>query len=269
MTYFFEEKSRTISLLKEFTSNSQNIIKFKKLDLIIENLLEEIVDKSYSYVDEILAYLLSHLNSNLIPYFLNQLVNISIHSESGHKIALYLIKAESRPIYQIKGLQLVSSLKDSSFAPFIINLIFSSHKPLQQQAIRTLLKTPGNREEILEHYLQDRSPQRKELAARLMKQINPDNVKLAQIMINSDDFLERIEGIKIISETGNRKWIKKIFEKLLEIERDLAVRKAIFEAITSLGGRKAEKILQMSLENEDFTPMRNLIYNSIQILKNK
>jgi len=56
---------------------------------------------------------------------------------------------------------------------------------------------------------------------------------------------------------------------LLEIERDLAVRKAIFEAITSLGGRKAEKILQMSLENEDFTPMRNLIYNSIQILKNK
>ncbi|MHA1561935.1 MAG: hypothetical protein ACTSPA_07385 [Promethearchaeota archaeon] len=56
---------------------------------------------------------------------------------------------------------------------------------------------------------------------------------------------------------------------MLEIERDLAVRKAIFEAITSLGGRKAEKILQMSLENEDFTPMRNLIYNSIQILKNK
>jgi len=269
MTYFFEEKSKTISLLKEITSNSQNIIKFKKLDLIIEKLLVEILDKSYSYTDEILDYLFSHLNSNLIPYFLNQLVNISITSESGHKIALYLIKAESRPIYQIKGLQLVSSLKDSSFAPFIIPLIFSTHKPLQQQAIRTLLKTPGNREEILEHYLQDRSPQRKELAARLMKQINPDNVKLAQIMINSEDFLERIEGIKIISETGNRKWIKKTFEKLFEIEKDLAVRKAIIEAITSLGGKKAEKILQISLKNEDFTPMRNLINNSIQILKNK
>jgi len=246
MTYFFEESSKTINLLKEITSNSQNIIKFKKIDLVIESLLEEIIDKSYSYVDEILAYLFSHLNSNLIPYFLNQLVNIAIPSVSGHKIALYLIKAESRPIYQIKGLQLVSSLKDSSFAPFIINLIFSSHKPLQQQAIR-----------------------RKELAARLMKQINPDNIKLAQIMIESEDFLERIEGIKIISETGNRKWIKKIFEKMLGIEKDLAVRKAIFEAITSLGGKKAEKILQISLENEDFTPMRNLIYNSIQILKNK
>ena len=269
MTYFFEESSRTINLLKEITSNSQNIIKFKKIDLIIESILDEIIEKTYSYVDEILGYLFSHLNSSLIPYFLNQLVNISIPSESGHKIAMYLIKAESRPIYQIKGLQLVSSLKDSSFAPFIISLIFSSHKPLQQQAIRTLLATPGNREEILEQYLQDRSPQRKELAARLMKQINPDNVKLAQIMINSDDFLERIEGIKIISETGNRKWIKKTFEKMLEIERDLAVRKAIIEAITLLGGKKAEKILQISLENEDFTPMKNLIYSSIQILKNK
>ena len=269
MTYFFEESSKTINLLKEITSNSQNIIKFKKIDLIIENLLEEILDKKYLYADQILDYLFFHLNSNLIPYFLNQLVNISIPSESAHKIAKYLIKADSRPIYQIKGLQLVSSLKNSSFAPFIINLIFSSYKPLQQQAIRTLLKTPGNREEILEQYLQDRSPQRKELAARLMKQINPDNVKLAQIMINSDDFLERIKGIKIISETGNRKWIKKTFEKMVEIEKDLAVRKAIFEAITSLGGKKAKKILQISLENENFTPMRNLIFNSIQILKNK
>ncbi len=269
MTYFFEESSKTINFLKEITSNSQNIIKFKKLDIIIKSLLEEIVDKNYLYVDEILDYLFSHLNSNLIPYFLNQLVSISIRSESGHKIALYLIKADSRPIYQIKGLQLVPSLKDSSFTPYIIPLIFSLHKPLQQQAIQTLLATPGNREEILEQYLQDRSPQRKELAARLMKQINPDNVKLAQIMINSEDFLERIEGIKIISETGNRKWIKKTFEKLYEIEKDLAVRKAIIEAITSLGGRKAEKILQISLENEDFTPMRNLLSNSIQILKKK
>ena len=269
MTYFCEENSETINLLEEITSNSQNIIKFKKIDLVIGKLLEEIFDKTYQYTDQILNYLFSHLNSNLIPYFLNQLVILSIPSEAGHKIAMYLIKAESRPIYQIKGLQLVSSLENSSFAPFIINLIFSSHKPLQQQAIRTLLKTPGNREEILEQYLQDRSPQRKELAARLMKEINPDNVKLAQIMINSEDFLERIEGIKIISETGNRKWIKKVFEKMLENEKDLAVRKAIFEAITSLGGKKAEKILQISLENEDFTPMRNLIFNSIQILKNK
>ncbi|QEE16580.2 HEAT repeat domain-containing protein [Promethearchaeum syntrophicum] len=255
--------------MKDITENSQNIVKFKKIDLVIEKLLEEILDKTYQYTDQILNYLISHLNSNLIPYFLNQLTMISVPSKSGHKIAMYLIKAESRPIYQIKGLQLVSSLKNSIFTPFIINLIFSSHKPLQQQAIRTLLKTPGNREEILEQYLQDRSPQRKELAARLMKEINPDNVKLAQIMINSEDFLERIEGIKIISETGNRKWIKKTFQKMLENEKDLAVRKAIFEGITSLGGKKAEKILEISLENEDFTPMRNLIYNSIQILKNK
>ena len=269
MTYFFEESSRTINLLKEITSDSQNIIRFKKIDLIIERLLEEILEKSYSYVNHLLDYLFSNLNSNFIPYFLNQLANISIPSKSAHKIALFLIKAESRPIYQIKGLQLVSSLKDSNFAPFIIPLIFSGHKPLQQQAIRTLLATPGKSEEILEQYLQDRSPQRKDLAARLMRQINPDNVKLAKIMINSDDFLERIEGIKIISETGNRKWIKRTFEKMLEIERDLAVRKAIIEAITLLGGKKAEKILQISLENEDFTPMRNLIYSSIQILKNK
>ena len=269
MTYFFEESSKTINLLKEITSDSQNIIRFKKIDLIIESLLEEILEKPYLYVNHLMDYLFSHLNSNFIPYFLNQLVYISISSKSAQKIALYLIKEESRPIYQIKGLQLVSLLKDSSFAPFIIPLIFSAHKPLQQQAIRSLLATPGNSEEILERYLQDRSPQRKDLAARLMKQINPDNVKLAQIMINSDDFLERIEGIKIISETRNRKWIKKTFEKMLEIERDLAVRKAIIEAITLLGGKKAEKILQISLENEDFTPMRNLIFSSIQILKNR
>ncbi|MHA1719986.1 MAG: HEAT repeat domain-containing protein [Promethearchaeota archaeon] len=268
MTYFFEENSETIRTFKELTANSQKLIPFKNIDIIIQKLLEEINDKNYSYVAHLLNYLFSHFHPNLLPYFLNHLGKISILHESSRKIALYLIKAESRPIYQIKGLQLISRLKDSKFIPFIIPLIYSQHKPLQQQAIRTLFDTPGNKEEILEQYLLDRSPQRKELAARIMKQIYPDNIKLAQIMLESDDFLERIEGINCLSETQNRKWIN-TFEKMLEKEKDLAVKKTIFEAITLLGGRKARKILDNYLETEDFIPMRNLINNSIEILKMK
>jgi HEAT repeats len=263
---------------KEFLRNSNQ----KALDYIIElakigfkdfqtDDIREIISICYSDLEEIptdenrqyIDNIFSALPPKTIPLFLDTITQTFEPIESVQKILHYLIYTE-RPIFQIRGLQLAMNLKDETTIPKIVPLIFSHHKPLSQKAIELLLTLKGNAEKILEQYLPDRSPNKRELAIKIMKKLNPSNIKLAIQQLNSEDFLERIEAINVLGETNERKYINKI-ERLLS-DKDLSVKKTAIEAIAKLGGRKAKKILNVSLLEEDYPPMIRLINFSLQTI---
>ena len=252
----------SLQLIHHLAQNNVQQVSEEDLIRIAHLLTEELGQQSF-YENRIL---LEDLFIAVSPAVMPSLLNILMHIEGPENIqaiTLFLLKS-NRPIFQIKGLQKVISMNDPNYTAFITPLMFSSYKPLQQQAIRTLFEVPGNGELILEKILTDRSANKRAVAMRVLRMINPNNSKLAIKQLESDDFLERIGGIEHLSQTQERKWIGKI-EPFLQ-DPDLAVQRAALDAIAQLGGRKAKKILNDRLLQENYPPLQKIIINLLSTI---
>jgi len=202
----------------------------------------------------------SEIPPNSIPWFLDTLQNLTLSSITLQKIALALLNS-NRPIYQLKALPLIRQLNLPVFAPLVYELIFSTQSQLQQQAIDTLLHLNGNIEFILEQGLTEKNQKKRSIVIRLLSKFNPNNIKLAQINLQDPDFVTRINAIKILAKTNDRKWIPKI--STIVQDTDLAVQRAAIEALAELGGRRVKQILTDRLKNETYEPMRAIIQENL------
>ncbi len=194
------------------------------------------------------------------PKFFESLLCVLSPKDSVKKMALYLIKT-TRPIYQIIGLELIQILEEPYFIPFIEPFIYSPHKPLQQCAIRTVLQIKGNAEAILEQNLADRSEWKKEITVKVLREINPYNPKLLLLQLNSEDHVEVITAIERLEESKNKKMVPKLSPLLAN--SDISIRAAAIEAIGSLGGKKARRILEHHMDFESFARLKDKIMQYI------
>lgn len=155
-----------------------------------------------------------------------------------------------------------SKNNDETLIPLAIPLIYHSHLPLQQEAIKTIIQFPSISEPILENALRSRSEKKLNIVKKVLNQLNPNNIKLAVAELNNPDFLIRVNALKILGSTGDRKWITKILPFLED--DDMAVRKAAIEALSQLGGRKAKQILSQTLIREDYPPLKLIIQKQLK-----
>ena len=229
------------------------------ITLIIHDLQKKSMNESQEYLEEVFY----SIPPSFFPILLD-LFTQNIDGEISKKIISYLLRT-NRPIYQIKALNIIVNQNSENFVPFVIPLIFSSYIPLQKQAIKTIIAVPGSAELILEQMLNDRSKKRQKLALKILKRINPANHKLSLKLLESEDFVDRINGIKFLTESNESKWIKSI-EIFLE-DPDIAVRKAAIEGISKLGGKKAKDILIAQLDYQNYPPLRKILDTQIEKLR--
>ena len=235
------------------------------LELDIDQLLQYLFnDLSYNTYNEHKIYLesiFSTLRPQDVALFLDSLSKIIEPMDYMSTIGLFLIQSQ-RPVFKLHGVEIALNLQDKRFIPYIIPIIYTKHIPLRQKAIETILSLQGKAEEILEQHLQEKVPSKQHLASKILKKLNPQNAKLGIFMLQNEDFIIRIEGIKILAETNNNKYLSKI-EPYLD-DTDMAVRKAAIEAISQFGGRKAKQILNQKLIEEEFPPLREIIQTSLE-----
>ena len=248
----------SLQFIRHLTQKNAQQVSEEDVECITRLLAEELAQQSFYENRLLLENLFAEVSPGVMPALLDILMKITgpENTQAIQAIILFLLKS-NRPIFQIKGLQKVIATNDPKYTAFITPLMFSSHKPLQQQAIRTLFKVPGNGEIILEKILTDRSANKRAIAKRVLRMINPNNSKLAMKQLESEDFLERITGIERLSQTFERKYIGKI-EALLH-DPDIAVQRAALDGIAQLGGRKAKKILTACLHQEMYPPLQKII----------
>ncbi len=259
----FPQPTKALTFLQEMKELGDKFWNPPQIEHFLDLILEDIDPKSNLDSQHYLEHIFFSIPPKLFPFLLEKLSQKS-HGEIGRKIILYLLRTD-RPLYQINALQMIVERNTDNFAPYIIPLIFSGHKPLQQQAIHTILRVPGSAELILEQILNDRSVKRQKRAMKLLSKLNPLNHKLALKTIESDDFIERITGIQHLSNSKDKKWIPTI-EKFL-MDPDIAVRKAAIQSLSSIGGTKVKKILKQQLNVQDFAPLRRLLLIQIDLLE--
>lgn len=247
----------SLQFIRHLTQKNAPQVSEEDVESIARILTEELAQQSFYENRLLLENLFAEVSPGVMPALLDILMKIE-GPENIQAIILFLLKS-NRPIFQIKGLQKVIAMNDPKYTAFITPLMFSSYRPLQQQAIRTLFEVPGNGEIILEKILTDRSANKRAIAKRVLRMINPNNSKLAMKQLESEDFLERITGIERLSQTFERKYIGKI-EPLLH-DPDIAVQRAALDGIAQLGGRKAKKILTACLDQEIYPPLLKIISN--------
>lgn len=256
---------KALSFIQEMKDLGDKFWNEPQIQHFLELIYEDLENKSILDSQRYLEHIFFTIPPKLFPYLLDHLTHRS-EGEIGRKIILYLLRTD-RPIYQIKALQMIITRGKDNFAPYIIPLIFSGYNPLKHQAIITIIKVPGSAELILEQILNDRSKKRQRQAMQLLRKLNPTNHKLALKMLESDDFIDRIDAINHLAETNDSRWIATI-EKFLN-DSDIAVQKAAIEGITRIGGTKAKKILTEQLDSQDFPPLRRLLSSQIQELDKK
>ena len=262
MTVFIKNQLQAfafLELINEFGRSEMTADEINHLiELILRDLNTQEADAASTYLDEVFE----SVPSNSLLIIIDELSNIGEPLKSAQYVAMHLLYTD-RPIFQIKGLKLIERIADSDFVPHIIPLMFSSYTPLQLKAIELISTLEGNAEEILEQYLQNRSMFKRNLSAQVLMKLNPTNPKLAPFLLESEDFVERIEGIRVLAANGERRLIAKI-EPFLQ-DSDMAVVKAAIEAIAALGGRRAMKTLLAKLTQEDlYTPLKTLISKLIE-----
>lgn len=254
----FVENRPTMEYILDIKENSARKFNQDELKQIMIYLIADLnamtSANSQSYLDDIIGT----IPSELIPFFFEALYEIE-DANTIHKVILYFIRSK-KPLYCMIGVRLIQKIKDTSYTGLIAPFIYSNHIPLRQLTIRGIIENPGNIECILEQYLSDRNPKRRELTESLIFQINPKNIKVAQKKLSNPDFLERIQAISTLTETQDRKLVC-IFEPLLE-DPDISVRKAAIEGIARLGGKKARKVLREHMLKETHIPLRKLIISS-------
>ena len=244
-----------LQFVRYLTQKNVEHISDEEVKKIAQLLANELAHQTFYENRILLENLFAEVSPAVMPSLLDILMKME-GLENIQAVILFLLKS-NRPIFQIKGLQKIISIGDSRYTAFITPLLFSTYKPLQQQAIRTLFKVPGNGEIILEKILTDRSANKRAIAKRVLRMISPNNAKLAMKQLESGDFLERIAGIERLSQTQERKFIGKI-EPLLQ-DPDIAVQRAALDGIAHLGGRKAKKILTACLHQENYPPLQKII----------
>ncbi|MHA2000849.1 MAG: HEAT repeat domain-containing protein [Promethearchaeota archaeon] len=254
--------NNAMDFIKELQNNKGIFWNDEDIKQLIDFMVIYLEKHNFHENRQFLDHIFSSLPTNITPLIMDILPG-NVTPELTRKFIIYLLRT-NRPIFQINGLKMILSLKSDQFVPYIVPLIFSSHKPLQQQAIRTILLFPGNVEEILAQSMQNRSLKKKEIVFKVLQKINPSNLKIAEKLLQSGDFMKRIEGITILGDTCNRKWIEKLTPFLKD--RDLSVRKAAILNIDKLGGRKANKILRDQLEIESYQPLKQILKNKLNLL---
>ncbi len=263
MTENIDHPQEAWKYLNTLISSSKKSIATNQISYLINLIKEDMEDQGFAVFREYLNKMFSKLPASVLPYFLESLITLRETEPYWfiQKLINFLINA-NRPIYQIKGLQLIQQIKDDSYVPYIIPLIYHTHKPLRKEAIRTIVANPGCAEKIVEGDLRSRSEKKRTKAVKLLRKINPENIKLALEQIESTDFIERIHAIQVLANTNNRKWIAKITTFLND--PDLSVRKAAIEAISGLGGTNAKKILNQKLLHEEYLPLKVIIQEQLK-----
>ncbi|MHA1518865.1 MAG: HEAT repeat domain-containing protein [Promethearchaeota archaeon] len=248
--------------LKTLISSAKISIASNQIDYLINLIKEDMEDQDFVTFREYMNRIFSELPASILPYFLESLITLKDPEPYWflQKLINFLINA-NRPIYQIKGLQLIQQIKDDSYVPYIIQFIYHAHKPLSKAAIKTIVANPGCAEKIVEGDLRSRSENKRLIAAKLLRKINPNNIRLALEQIGSVDFLERIHAIQVLASSNDRKYVAKITPSLND--SDLSVRKVAIEAISQLGGTKAKKILNQKLLMEDYLPLKIIIQKQL------
>ena len=249
-----------LDYLNTLVSSAGATIASNQIDYLIELIKNDMENQPFPLFREYLNSIFSKMPAKILPEFLELLIKLRKPYWFLQKLINFLIDAK-RPIYQIKALQLIQKIKDDSYTPLVVPLIYHPHTPLRKEAILTIKVCPGCAEKMLEAELKSRSENKRAIAKKVLRQINPDNLRLALEMIDSQDFLERIHAIQSLAKTHNRKWIAKITALLND--PDLAVRKAAIEAISHLGGKKAKRILNQKLLNEEYLPLRSIIQEQL------
>ncbi len=254
MRRYQNPSDNAIQYIKDTLDFRQNL----DFDLITEYVKEELSEEMECLPSEYLDGLINEIPPNNLPELLDRVSDITTPKSVGIKIALFLVTSE-RPIFQLKGIQLISKLNIADFVPYIIDYIYSEHPELQKAAMDTVSKLHGNAEFILKTHLKSRSKQKRHIAKRLLRRINPQNVNLALYSLDDEDFIVRVEAVEVIGNTKNSKYLR--YLKPLLNDNDMAVRKAAAEGIAKIGGIKAKALLQDVFAIETHEPLKGLIYN--------
>lgn len=252
----FQEPIKAIIFIKEMKDLGDKYWDSSQLEHLLSLILNDLESKSTIESQHYLEHIFFSIPPKLFPFLLDALTSQITADEISRKIIVYLLRTD-RPVYQIKALEMIIERNSDNFAPYIIPLIFSSYEPLQKQAIKTIIKVPGSAELILEQILNDRSKKRQNLAMKILKRINSQNHKLAIKMLDSEDFVDRITGINHLAQSNDTKWIK-ILKNFLH-DSDIAVQKAAIEAISNIGGKKAEQVLLEYRENQNYVPLLKIL----------
>lgn len=257
----FDYPEEALKYLNILIKGANDFVASNQIDYLIELIKEDMEDQSYQVFKTYLNLIFNSLPVKILPYFLENLIKLQDPYWFIQKLINFLIKA-NRPIYQIKGLQLIQKIKDDSYIPYVFPLIYHAHLPLQKEAIKTIMLNGECSEKLLESDLKSRSEKKRMIARKVLKKVNPDNLRLMLEELESSDFIERIHAIKILAASGDRKWISKITNCLND--HDLSVKKAAIDALSQLGGKKAKKILNQKLLIEDYLPLRNIIQEHLE-----
>jgi hypothetical protein len=256
-----DHPQEALDYLNALVFSARTSIASNQIDYLIELIKNDMESQPFPTFREYLNSIFSKIPAKILPEFLELLIKLRKPYWFLQRLINFLIDAK-RPIYQIKALQLIQKVKDDSYIPLVVPLIYHAHPPLRKEAILTIKANPGCAEKMLESDIKSRSEKKRSIAKKVLRQINPENLRLALEMIDSQDFLERIHSIQTLAKTHNRKWISKITALLND--PDLAVRKAAIEAISHLGGKKAKKILNQKLLHEDYLPLRSIIQEQLE-----
>ncbi|MHA1777026.1 MAG: hypothetical protein DRO88_09325 [Promethearchaeia archaeon] len=253
--------SKAFQYIDQWNYSSLSVISDNQIIHLKHLFIEDMKNQKYSHFKEYLSQILNFLPGKILPFFLENLVNLEDPEWYRQNCLSFLIHA-TRPIYQIKGIKIIQKLQDESLIPLVFPLIFHSHPPLQKEAIKTLLLYPLIAEPILENSLKTRSRRKREIVLKVLHRINPQNLRLAVEELNNPDFLIRIRAIQVLGKSRDRKWLSKLLPFLND--SDLGVRKAVIEAISDLGGKKAKKILNQSLIRENYPPLKLIIQEQLE-----
>ncbi|MCF2140686.1 MAG: HEAT repeat domain-containing protein [Candidatus Lokiarchaeota archaeon] len=256
-----EHPTKAFQYLDKWHKTSLSSMADNQLAYLLKLLINDMENQNYSIFKEYMNQILSHLPIKILPLFLENIIHSNDPEWFQQNCINFLIHA-NRPIYQIKGLQIIQKNNDETLIPLAIPLIYHSHLPLQQEAIKTIIQFPSISEPILENALRSRSEKKLNIVKKVLNQLNPNNIKLAVAELNNPDFLIRVNALKILGSTGDRKWITKILPFLED--DDMAVRKAAIEALSQLGGRKAKQILSQTLIREDYPPLKLIIQKQLK-----
>jgi hypothetical protein len=247
--------------LNEINAIKRDHLTDKEFELLFQKLKLDLVNKNQEHNLELLDALYSMIPVQDLPVFFNRI----LQEFESHRIELcHIINSlliTQRPVYQMYALNIIEYLNEPIFVPAVVSLALESHIPLRQKAFNTLRKVDGQTQLILEGYLKDRCKPKRELAAKILKEIAPQNQKLALYNLTNPDFIERANALNILGKTGDKKFLPKI-EECLE-DGDIAVKKAAIDAIGQIGGKKAVEILRGQLGLQDHEPLCNIIRDYI------
>src|SRR6056297_2547469 len=171
------------------------------IQILTKDLKGDNIGSFSNYLDEIVSV----FPPKQLAEFISKLAKITRPIEVANKIAIFLLN-HARPLFQIQGVFMVENLGDEGFIPLVVKHIYSTHKPLQKKAIKLVINLQGNAEEILESHIKSKSERKRKIAYRVLRCLNPDNIKLCFEALESEDFIVRSEAIKKIGNTKRKKY---------------------------------------------------------------